>query len=76
MSCNLLIFSDEGPPGEEETPRKRFVFQGAGTDLTYTVRVTLVLNGKAIATSQKTVKSVNSLNSQQDQAENMVVDYD
>ena len=67
------MFSDEGPPGEEEMPKKRFVFQRAGTDVTYTVRVTLVLNGKAIATSQKTVKSVKSLNNQ---AENMVEDYD
>ena len=70
------MFSDEGPPGEEETPKKRFVFQRAGTDVTYTVRVTLVLNGKAIATSQKTVKSVNSLKNKPDQAENMVEDYD
>ena len=57
-------------------PKKRFVFQRAGTDVTYTVRVTLVLNGKAIATSQKTVKSVNSLKNKPDQAENMVEDYD
>ena len=71
-----MIFSDERPPGEEEIPRKRFVFQGAGTDLTYTVRVTLVLNGKAIATSQKTVKSLKSINSPQDKAENLVEDYD
>ena len=70
------MFSDEGPPAEEETPRKRFVFKGAGTDLTYTVRVTLVLNGKAIATSQKTVKSLKSINNPQDKAENLVEDYD
>merc|ERR1711953_629779 len=65
--------SDDGPPGEEEKEKKRFVFKGADTDVSYTVRVTLVLNGKAIATSQKTVKSVQH-KSQEDQ-ENLIVDY-
>ena len=67
-----MIRSDEGPPSEEEIARKRFVFKGADTDVTYTVRVTLVLNGKAIATAQKTVKSITQLNSKDDK--NLIID--
>ena len=66
------ILSDEGPPGDKETPTKRFVFKGADTNVTYTVRVTLVLNGKAIATSQKSVKSIHHPSGQED---NLMVDY-
>ena len=40
--------------------------------MTYTVRVTLVLNGKAIATSQKSVKSIHHPSGGE---ENLMVDY-
>ena len=34
------------------------MFEGADADVTYTIKVTLVLNGKTIADSQKTLKAV------------------
>ena len=42
----------------KELPTKYFVFEGADSDITYTVKVTLFLNGSTIATSQKTIKAV------------------
>ena len=53
----LCSYNDEKPK-DDESPSKYFVFEGADVDVTYTVKVTLVLNGKTIASSQKTIKSV------------------
>ena len=42
----------------EKVPHKKFIFHGAEADTTYTVKVTLVLNGKSIATAQKKIKAL------------------
>ena len=42
----------------KETIRKKILFSGVPTETTHTVRVTLVLNGQAIASSQKKLKGV------------------
>ena len=57
LSIFLCSYNDEKPK-DDESPSKYFVFEGADVDVTYTVKVTLVLNGKTIASSQKTIKSV------------------
>ena len=47
------------------------MFLGCDTDTTYTVKVTLVLNGKAIATAQKKIKSQDQL--AEDEKHNLIV---
>ena len=46
----------------QEESTKFFIFEGADTDVTYTIKVTLVLNGKTIADSQKTLKALSKDN--------------
>ncbi|XP_023321475.1 uncharacterized protein LOC111696157 [Eurytemora carolleeae] len=43
-------------PGD--LPRKKFFFHGVDKDTAYTIKVSLVLNGRAIATAQKKIKAV------------------
>ena len=42
---------------KEKVPHNKFVFHGAEEDTTYTVKVTLVLNGRSIASAQKKIKA-------------------
>ena len=48
---------EKAPVDKSCTPHKEFIFHGADADTTYTVKVTLVLNGRAIATAQKKIKA-------------------
>ena len=41
----------------EKAAKRSFVFHKADAETTYTVKVTLVLNGRAIATAQKKIKA-------------------
>ena len=53
-----IIFRLEKPSEDKiNIPHKEFVFHGADAHTTYTVKVTLVLNGRAIATTQKKIKA-------------------
>ena len=47
------LFRRPVTPGPEVVPRREVVFHGADPDTSYTVKVTLVLNGQAIAVSQE-----------------------
>jgi hypothetical protein len=48
-----------GPPTEEQAAPRRIVrFRGVDSASSYTARVSLLLNGKAIATAQKSLKSL------------------
>ena len=49
------LFRRPVTPGPEVVPRREVVFHGADPDTSYTVKVTLVLNGQAIAVSQEHV---------------------
>ena len=49
------------------------MFLGCDTDTTYTVKVTLVLNGKAIATAQKKIKSLPQDQLAEDEKHNLIV---
>ena len=42
----------------EEAPRRLIRFRGADADVSYTIKVSLVLNGKSIATAQKSLKAI------------------
>ena len=42
----------------EEVPRRLIRFRGANADTSYTIKVSLVLNGKSIATAQKSLKAL------------------
>ena len=42
-----------------EIPRRLIRFRGADADTSYTIKVSLVLNGKSIATAQKSLKALN-----------------
>jgi len=60
MFSGLSIFNRGlEKPSEDKIniPHKEFVFHGADAHATYTVKVTLVLNGRAIATTQKKIKA-------------------
>eukprot|EP00090_Calanus_glacialis_P024671 TRINITY_DN38342_c0_g1_i1.p1 TRINITY_DN38342_c0_g1~~TRINITY_DN38342_c0_g1_i1.p1 ORF type:complete len:507 (+),score=138.46 TRINITY_DN38342_c0_g1_i1:23-1543(+) len=72
----LSIFSmssEKGVSNKTNIPRKKFLFHGADADTTYTVKVTLVLNGKAIATAQKKIKALPQDQWQKDQKQNLLV---
>ena len=48
-----------GPETEDQSaPKKVIEFSGVDPDTPYTVRVSLLLNGKAIATAQKSLKAL------------------
>ena len=47
------LFRRPVTPGPEVVPRREVVFHGADPDTSYTVKVTLVLNGQAIAVCQE-----------------------
>jgi len=48
-----------GPPTEDQAaPQKVVKFSGVDSDKNYTVRVSLLLNGKSIATAQKSLKAL------------------
>ena len=42
----------------QEAPRRLIRFRGADADTSYTIKVSLVLNGKSIATTQKSLKAL------------------
>ena len=51
-----------GPPTQEQAaPQKVVRFSGVDSDKTYTVRVSLLLNGKSISTAQKSLKALAKL---------------
>ena len=56
---NILSYNDEKPK-DDKIPSKIFTFEGADINTAYTVKVALVLNGKTIAATQKTLKSMKS----------------
>lgn len=56
---NFLSYNDEKPK-DDKVPSKIFTFEGADINTAYTVKVALVLNGKTIAATQKTLKSMKS----------------
>ena len=57
-SANILEFFRRNKVNEEseEVPTQQVVFSGAEPSVSYTVKVTLILNGQAVAVSQKSVK--------------------
>ena len=69
----MIFSSEKGVPNKTNIPCKKFLFHGADTDTTYTVKVTLVLNGKAIATAQKKIKALPQDQLQKDQKQNLLV---
>ena len=59
FKLNFLSYNDEKPK-DDKIPSKIFTFEGADINTAYTVKVALVLNGKTIAATQKTLKSMKS----------------
>ena len=74
LSMNIYISSPRQVKTiEDNVPRKKFIFQGADADTTYTVKVTLVLNGRAIATAQKKIKALTEDQQNKDEKHNLMV---
>ena len=57
-SSNIMEFFRRNKVDEDSeiVPSREVVFSGADPNLSYTVKVTLILNGQAVAVSQKSVK--------------------
>jgi len=71
---SISLFRKSDKNEADEIPSKNFVFKGADADITYTVKVTLVLNGRAIAAVQKKLKALPKVEPQvQDEKHNMLV---
>ena len=67
-----LSFSSQKPKVMlDNVPHKKFIFHGAEADTTYTVKVTLVLNGKSIATTQKKIKALIESEESKDEKKNI-----